>query len=99
MEEIICFLLVIQLFVFVGFVFLKDRPKEKESNAEFGKNENIQETEEYAPMKLRNGFGITRDKNPTFAEQWVNIMNYNGESQTEENYEENERDYPEGDLE
>ena len=37
MEEIICFLLVIQLFVFAGFVFLKDRPKEKESNPEFGK--------------------------------------------------------------
>ena len=31
---------------------------------------------------------MTRDKNPTFAEQWVNIMNYNGESQLEEDYEE-----------
>ena len=97
MEEIICFLLVIQLFAFAGFVFLKKRPKENDH--EFGKDVNIQETEEYVPMKLRNGFGITRDKNPTFAEQWVNIMNYNGECQTEENYEENERDYPEGDME
>lgn len=49
------------------------------------------------PMMLRNGFGVTRDRNPTFAEQWVNIMNYSGESQTEGDYEET-GDYPEDDL-
>lgn len=47
------------------------------------------------PMTLRNGYGVTRDRNPTFAEQWVNIMNYSGESQTEEGYEE-ENNNPEG---
>lgn len=46
-------------------------------------------------MTLRNGYGVTRDRNPTFAEQWVNIMNYSGESQTEEGYEE-ENNNPEG---
>lgn len=55
--------------------------------------------EELNPMRLRNGFGVTKDKNPTFAEQWVNIMNYSGENQKEEDYEENERDYPEGNME
>ena len=41
-------------------------------------------------MSLRNGFYTTRAKDPTFAEQWVNIMNYSGESQTEGDYEETE---------
>ena len=47
-------------------------------------------------MRLRNGMGVTRDRNPSFAEQWVNIMNYNGESQLEGDYE--ETDDPAGDL-
>ncbi len=45
---------------------------------------------EITPMTLRNGYSVTTDKNPTFAEQWVNIMNYNGESQREEFYESEE---------
>jgi len=36
---------------------------------------------------LRNGFGVTKDKDANIAEQWVNIMNYNGQSQREEDYE------------
>ena len=43
--------------------------------------------EELAPMTLRNGYGVTRCEKPTFAEQWVNIMNYSGENQKEEDYE------------
>ena len=46
-----------------------------------------EENEELDPMTLRNGFGVTKDEHPTFAEQWVNIMNYSGENQKEEDYE------------
>ena len=46
---------------------------------------------EMDPLTLRNGYGITKDRNPTFAEQWVNIMNYSGESQLEGDYDEIER--------
>ena len=56
------------------------------------------EPEERNPMSLRNGYGVTRSKDPTFAEQWVNIMNFSGESQTEGDYEEREEDYPEEDM-
>lgn len=42
------------------------------------------------PMSLRNGMGVTRCENPTFAEQLVNIMNYSGENQKEGDYEEGE---------
>ena len=50
-------------------------------------------TVERDPMSLRNGYGVTKDKNPTFAEQWVNIMNFSGESQMEGDYEESKGDY------
>ena len=40
------------------------------------------EEEESFPL-LRNGFEVTRDKDPNIAEQWVNIMNYSGENQRE----------------
>ena len=39
------------------------------------------------PMMLRNGSGVTRCENPTFAEQIVNIMNYSGKNQKEGDYE------------
>ena len=39
--------------------------------------------EEIGPMTLRNGFGVTRCEKPTFAEQWVNIMNFDGRNQKE----------------
>ena len=45
-----------------------------------------EEYENLDPMLLRNGMNVTRDEHPTFAEQWVNIMNYNGENQKEEDY-------------
>lgn len=97
MVDLIIFLSVAFLCLFLGFVLGE---KGKNSYGEKIAVEEVSEKEEELPfMKLRNGFGVTRDKDPTFAEQWVNIMNYSGESQTEESYEENERDYPEGYLE
>ena len=48
------------------------------------------EEEKPDPMALRNDFGVYRGEKPTFAEQWVNIMNYNGENQKEEDYGEGE---------
>lgn len=46
--------------------------------------------EENPEMVLRNGLGVTRDRNPSFAEQIVNVLNYCGEDQTEGDYEESE---------
>lgn len=40
--------------------------------------------EELDPMTLRNDFDVYRGDKPTFAEQWVNIMKWNGENQKEE---------------
>lgn len=54
---------------------------------------------ERSPMDLRNGFCVTKAKDPTFAEQWVNILNYNGESQMEGENEEAEEINTEGNLE
>ena len=95
MTELINLFITAVFCFFVGFVFGKEKNSEKIE----GKEDFFEKEEEQGPMKLRNGFEVTRDKNPTFAEQWVNIMNYRGESQTEENYEENERNYTEGYLE
>ncbi len=53
--------------------------------------EDTSENEETDFMTLRNGYGVTKDRNPTFAEQWVNIMNYSGENQLEGDYDEIER--------
>ncbi len=67
-------------------IFMKTPKTDEETEAE-----TVGESEiSLSPMFLRNGYGVTRDKNPTFAEQWVNIMNYSGESQLEGDYEETE---------
>lgn len=85
----------------LGFMFsdfLKKRKSKKKSDETEEKTEDFYffEEGERNPMLLRNGYGVTRDKNPTFAEQWVNIMNYCGESQTEDGYEEKfDEEYPE----
>ena len=71
--------------IFDRFISKKEKPEL------FEKTEKTKETEEITPMTLRNGYGVTKDKMPTFAEQWVNIMNYSGESQLEGDYEEIER--------
>ena len=55
---------------------------------------NVTEKEDEEPekernqMELRAGMGVYRNNDPTFAEQFVNIMNYNGETQKEGDYEE-----------
>lgn len=69
------------LFFGLGFLFGKNRPEK-----DFFERE---ETEREIP-ELRNGFGVTKDKNPSLAEQWINILNYSGESQREADYEETE---------
>ena len=90
--------IVLNLFCFVmGYVFFKAFKKTGENLAEHSEKEERVFIKE-DPMELRNGFGVTKDKNPTFAEQWVNIMNFSGESQTEEEYEETEYYYPEKHL-
>lgn len=54
----------------------------------FKKEETTAKSEEKEKaVILRNGFGVTKDKDANIAEQWVNIMNYNGQSQREEDYE------------
>ncbi|MBQ7123882.1 MAG: hypothetical protein IJO01_04645 [Oscillospiraceae bacterium] len=54
----------------------------------FKKEETTAKSEEKEEaVILRNGFGVTKDKDANIAEQWVNIMNYNGQSQREEDYE------------
>lgn len=63
------------------FIF---KPK-KEENIPLEINE--PEEKELDPMTLRNDFGVYSGEKPTFAEQWVNIMNYNGKNQMEEKYE------------
>lgn len=56
-----------------------------------GKEEKaLPKKEENPEMVLRNGLGVTRDRNPSFAEQIVNVLNYCGEDQTEGDYEESE---------
>lgn len=72
------------LVVGIGLGYLIFRPKETEKEKAplpFLKDE---EEEELDPMTLRNDFGIYRGEKPTFAEQWVNIMNYDGKNQKEE---------------
>jgi len=97
MTDIMDLMLIIPLCLVAGYVFakvkggigkkgskIKETEKEPEEfRAQFEKEKNPEE------IVLRNGYGITRDENPTFAEQWVNIMNYSGENQKEEGYGEN----------
>ncbi len=80
---------------------IRKKPEEAESETGFAsEDESLRRADknERDPMSLRNGYGVTRSKDPTFAEQWVNIMNFSGESQTEVDYEESEGDYPAEDM-
>ena len=77
------------LYLLIGFGFgyfvFKPRKEEKEKAPFlFEKKE-----EELDSMMLRNGYGVAGYEKPTFAEQIVNIANFSGENQKEENYEEN----------
>ena len=67
------------VFFVLGFLFGKERKKEIVPKAK----------EEEIPL-FSDSFSVTRTKNPTALEQWINIMNYCGESQTEGDYEETE---------
>lgn len=84
-----------EIFLAVGAFFLgRYYESGKKEKPETGKDEKPPEETPF----LRNGFSVTRDKNPTVAEQWVNIMNYSGENQREEFYEETEEKFPGNDL-
>ncbi len=83
---------IVPLCIVFGFLLFKSFEKQKEEKINMEAEKEPEHDEELDPMKLRNGFGVTRAKDPTFAEQWVNIMNYNGENQTEVDYEEDESD-------
>lgn len=75
------------LFLAVGFAagfFWNKKPKQEkpiETETDF------EEETELDPMTLRNGYGVTRCEKPTFAEQIINLANFSGENQKEENYE------------
>ncbi|MBE6899119.1 MAG: hypothetical protein E7479_00415 [Ruminococcaceae bacterium] len=78
------FLIEAVLFFVLGFLFGKKDFSGKERGKE------IVPKEEEEIFSLGNSFSVTGKKNPTAFEQWINIMNYCGESQTEEDYEETE---------
>lgn len=71
----------------IGLGYFLFRPKKEEKAPLPFEKQSETEEEELDPMTLRNGYGVTRCEKPTFAEQWVNIMNYSGENQKEEDYE------------
>ena len=78
------------LLVFIGFLlgtFWDKRKTETEEAAVIEEDPVLEEEPDLDPMTLRNDFGVYKGKKPTFAEQWVNIMNYSGENQKEEDYE------------
>lgn len=86
MTEIFCFI----LGAAAAFYFSeRKKPKEKQEE-KFIEEEG--ESNLLSPMALRNGYKVTKNSQPTFAEQWVNIINYCGESQLEEDYEEDKRE-------
>lgn len=79
------FLIEAVLFFVLGFLFGK-----KDSSGKEREKEIVPKEEEKEIFSFPNSFSVTRTKNPTAAEQWINIMNYCGESQTEGDYEETE---------
>lgn len=82
---------IILFFVFAEFLFVSFF--ERNFTKRTMKNDIYTEETEPDFMILRNGFGVTSDKHPTVAQQWVNIMNYTGENQTEVDYEETAEAY------
>ena len=71
-----------------GFGYFIFRMKQEKKAPFPVSEEKHREEEEPDFMTLRNGYGVTKCKNPTFAEQIVNIANFSGENQKEEDYEE-----------
>ena len=83
-------ILEIFLFVSIGIIvgaFWNRRKTETKEAAVIEEDPVLSEEPDLDPMTLRNDFGVYKGKKPTFAEQWVNIMNYSGENQKEEDYE------------
>jgi hypothetical protein len=72
------------IYTVFGFLlgYFAFKPK-KEEKAPFAFEDETTKEKEPDPMALRNGFGVTRCEKPTFAEQWVNIMNFDGRNQKE----------------
>ncbi len=80
-------------------ILRKKTPEEQKAGEDSPPAFSVSFGKERDPLSLRNGFSVTREKDPTFAEQWVNILNYSGENQKEENYEETEENYAQSDME
>lgn len=69
--------IILAVFAFgAGFFFAENALREKEK-----------EKEDFIAGTDKNFFSAVNNKNPTIPQQMINIMNYNGEDQTEENYE------------
>ena len=93
MIDILNLMWIIPFCLCVGFIFGETSAEWNRKKAEIKetrKEENYFFVDEKEMGSLRNGFKTTRDKFPSIAEQWVNIMNFNGENQKEENYAEEE---------
>lgn len=71
----------------IGYLIFKPKKAEKEKAPLVIEDQKEQEESELDPLTLRNDFGVYRGDKPTWAEQWVNIINYNGENQKEGDYE------------
>ena len=71
----------------LGYLIFRPEKAEKEKAPLVIEDQKEQEESELDPMTLRNDFGVYRGDKPTWAEQWVNIINYNGENQKEGDYE------------
>jgi uncharacterized protein CbrC (UPF0167 family) len=82
LSEIVCFLL--------GLAAGAALPKKKKTEYEGPQDSEEEEREKLSPYTLRNGSGVTKNADATFAEQIVNIMNYNGKNQKEEAFDEKE---------
>lgn len=78
-------LLIFVFGILIGYIMPK--PKKEEKAPLVIENHKEPEDKELDPMTLRNDFGVYKGEKPTFAEQWVNIMNYSGENQKEGDYE------------
>lgn len=70
-------------YVLAGIILGKNIPQEEPE-------EKTIEEEKPDPMSLRNGLNVTKTDKPTFMEQIVNVMNYNGENQKEGAFDEEE---------
>ena len=101
MTDILNFMWIVPFCLSIGFIFGETSAEWNRKRAEIKesrKEEKYFIVDEKDPVFLRNGFGVTKENNPTFAEQWVNIMNFNGENQKEEDYAEEENSGSEENL-